>query len=700
MALALPMPAAVFKQAEVTRVLNDVRVVPELANAVAARIGDVVKGKTAVATGVQSRAELRFPDKTLTRLGANTLFRLEEGTRDIDMERGVLMLQVPKQLGGARVRTAAVTAAVTGTTILVEFQPGENGKEGHIKIIVVEGELDLYMNASPSTFITLKAGDMIIMKPDAKSFPLPVKVDLERLLATSKLFDDSEFGPVGNNKQITDAVEDQEKKMAGGELMKTAFMLPGRGTQVALSNEMRRELLRFQTPETAQNDPPAEEASSPNGGGGRRPPANSDADRAPIIRPYNPGTTVITDEDPVSTNPHLTAYNSGANGRVTAQGFYYNPDLDGSAGQMLFGRQGSPEVDSLVSAAGVWSAFYFEDLIINGNPVVNSISGVRNLLLASDAGIALQGNESYVGGTVSPGAPLGSGNVTLDSSLDSFMLASNLGPIVIDQNFYLSAPGGQRIIFQTLGPNADIIINSSDGFFTQIDAAEGSFLAAAGRDLLFHGAGINASEVNLQSKRDVVIDTSAQIRGTKSIKVSALRHITVSDSSQLGALTDFGLGELLLLAGGDLSVLDSTLSAGAVTLEAKAGTMNIARSLISGDVIRARTLAANGEMIIDGATFSATNLVRLYAEGSNGHLRFISNSTLNGSRVDLGAKTVTINPGVDVDVGTPAGLKVYTDNANYNRPSAPNSNGRFVNGGATLDVQPQAFGNRPGFNAP
>jgi hypothetical protein len=114
---------AVFKEAEVTRTINDVRVLPDQSPAYAAKPGQIISGKTSVATGVQSRAELRFPDKTITRLGANTTFRLEEGTRNIDLDRGVILLQVPKQMGGATVRTAAVTAAVTGTTLLVEYQP-------------------------------------------------------------------------------------------------------------------------------------------------------------------------------------------------------------------------------------------------------------------------------------------------------------------------------------------------------------------------------------------------------------------------------------------------------------------------------------------------------------------------------------------------------------------------------------------------
>lgn len=686
--------AGVFKQAEVTRVLNDVRVVPGQTDPVPARIGDVITGKTAVATGVQSRAELRFPDKTLTRLGANTLFRLEEGTRDIEMERGVLLLQVPKQLGGARVRTAAVTAAVTGTTLMVEYQP-----DGYIKVIVIEGEVDLYLRESPSTFINLKAGDMILMKPDAKSFPLPVKVDLERLMATSKLLDPKEFGPIGNDKQIAGALADQEDKKKDGELMKTAFMLPGRGTRVSLTNEVRRELLRFQKPVAERRSPPEDRAGP--GGQGERPARQR---RVPILRPYIPGTTVVSDQDPIATNPHLTAYNSLADDRVTSSGFFFNPPADGGPGRALFDRAAPGAFDSLVRDAGLWAAFYFEDLVINGNPTINSLQGARNLLLASETGIALRGESHNVdaqGMEVAAGAPAGSGVLVLDSSLDTFMLASHRGAIVVDENFQLSADGGQRILFQTFGADADIVIQGYQGYYTQIDAPESAFHAAAGRDIQFQGAGIRADEVDLQAKRDIHLTQGTQIRAMKKIAARAGRDLYVSDSTQLRSLAEPGLQEIVLAAGGDLSVLNATLDAvGEVTLEAKAGDLLVTNSVLSGDVIRARALGPNGQLVIDGAQFYAGSLLRLYAEGSSGHIRFISDSALYGSRVDIAAKTVTINPGVDVEVSHPAGLSVYTQNANYNRPSAPNGNGRFVSGGDTVDAAPKPFGSRPGFNAP
>jgi hypothetical protein len=248
-ALALPtmLPAAALKEAEVTRIINDVRLVPAQQSPSAAKVGDKINGQTALATGAQSRAELRFPDQTLTRLGSNSLFRLDSKSRDINLEKGVMLLQVPKQLGGATVRTAAITAAVTGTTVMMEYDP-----DGFVKIIVLEGEVDVFLNEHRSEIRTISAGDMLITKPDASSLPAPVQVDLQRLRRTSKLLNAKDFSSLGNEKQLQEALQQQNQKKEKGELLETAYLLQGRGTSVTLSSEARLELLNQLTPAQRQ----------------------------------------------------------------------------------------------------------------------------------------------------------------------------------------------------------------------------------------------------------------------------------------------------------------------------------------------------------------------------------------------------------------------------------------------------------------
>jgi hypothetical protein len=228
---ALPLNAASYKQAEFTRLENEVKVLKENVAPKAAAVGEQINPVTSVATGANSRAELRFPDKSLTRLGANSRFTLRGEARTLDLNSGVMMLQVPDQITGAKVRTAAVTAAVTGGTVIFEFLP-----DGYIKVVVVEGSVDLSMNKDPSNFTTISAGQMIIMKPDSTTFPRPVDVDLKRLLQTSKLLSANDNN-APNTNLIQDAVQHQQGEIRDGDLVKTHLVIPGRGTQVNLASD-------------------------------------------------------------------------------------------------------------------------------------------------------------------------------------------------------------------------------------------------------------------------------------------------------------------------------------------------------------------------------------------------------------------------------------------------------------------------------
>src|SRR6266480_2596016 len=93
-----------LKEAKVTQVIQDVRVLPSGAAPRPAALNDNVRQGTAVQTGVQSRSELTFKDQTITRLGEKTLYSVGEGARTIDLGSGQFLLYVPKKSGGAKVK--------------------------------------------------------------------------------------------------------------------------------------------------------------------------------------------------------------------------------------------------------------------------------------------------------------------------------------------------------------------------------------------------------------------------------------------------------------------------------------------------------------------------------------------------------------------------------------------------------------------
>jgi|SRR5215470_16324986 len=103
-----------LKEANVTQVIQDVRLLPSNAAPRPAVVNDRVHQEEAVRTGVESRTELTFQDMTITRLGSQTIFSFKGGTRSINLKSGSIILSVPKGSGGGKIKTAAVTASVTG----------------------------------------------------------------------------------------------------------------------------------------------------------------------------------------------------------------------------------------------------------------------------------------------------------------------------------------------------------------------------------------------------------------------------------------------------------------------------------------------------------------------------------------------------------------------------------------------------------
>lgn len=204
--------AAPLNQATVTRVVNQVEVIPSGAQPAPASLGEIIRGRTGVRTGRNSRAQLTFADQTLARLGANTLFSFERGTRSLDLENGSLLLQVPKDAGGATIRSAPVVAAITGTTVMMEYSPGNPGT---VKLIVLEGTVRLSLSGRLGESVLVGPGQMIAVAANARSLPDPVTVDVKRILKTSKLIKEGDLESMG---LIMETVETQQQLLAENKL--------------------------------------------------------------------------------------------------------------------------------------------------------------------------------------------------------------------------------------------------------------------------------------------------------------------------------------------------------------------------------------------------------------------------------------------------------------------------------------------------
>ncbi|MFD2257477.1 FecR domain-containing protein [Luteolibacter algae] len=216
--------AAPLKSAEITAVVNDVKISTDSSSAQTARIGEKLTVSSSVLTGRNSRAELTFDDQTITRVGANSIFRFSSGSRDMEIQQGSFLLNVPKNAGGATIRTATVTAAITGTTTMMEYSEGQ-----WFKFLVIEGVAKL-RNQNGDT-IDVEPGNMIVMHPQAKNFPAPLVINLQKLVKTSKLLDGKFFKPLGGNaKQLIDhSIASQLDRRRVGKLLPTGVIVRGPG---------------------------------------------------------------------------------------------------------------------------------------------------------------------------------------------------------------------------------------------------------------------------------------------------------------------------------------------------------------------------------------------------------------------------------------------------------------------------------------
>lgn len=174
--------AAQPREARVTQTIKDVKLLPRQAAARVAAVNDQVRDGTTVRTGLDSRAELTFTDQSLTRLGANTIFSFNDGARNLDLASGAMLLYVPKNAGGAKINTATVTAAITGTTCLTK-----SVRKVYTKLIFLEGSGRVFLKRHPDQSVVLHAGEMLTVKSTATSLPPPQKINLRLLRRTSPL---------------------------------------------------------------------------------------------------------------------------------------------------------------------------------------------------------------------------------------------------------------------------------------------------------------------------------------------------------------------------------------------------------------------------------------------------------------------------------------------------------------------------------
>jgi hypothetical protein len=206
--------AAPLTESTFTEIIHDVNTLSAAGNAAPAKVSDVLKAPDRVRTGPESRAELTAPDKTITRVGANTVFSFADNGRTLNLEQGNLLFHAPKGLGGGAIKSGGASAAVLGTTLIVSATPN-----GGFKVILLEGRGTVTLPGGASA--KLHAGQLVFVLPGG-TLSRVLDINLGKLVAGSLLItgfpDELPSLPL-----ILAAVNQQNSQLASGNAADTGL---------------------------------------------------------------------------------------------------------------------------------------------------------------------------------------------------------------------------------------------------------------------------------------------------------------------------------------------------------------------------------------------------------------------------------------------------------------------------------------------
>ena len=226
---AICLDAAQLKEARVTHVVNDVKLISAHAVPHAATVGKSVRDGDAIGTGAASHSELILADQAIVRLGPKTTISFSGGTRTMNLGEGAMLFQIPKNAGNVKIKTDAIAVASTGATGIIE----RHG-QFYVKVLVLEGTVRCYLTNRLGESLLVQPGQILITKPDVTALPEPADFDIAREMKTCLLV--REFQPLPSQRRIESEEQKQLNLIAKGTYIPSNLVILGRGTQVTLVN--------------------------------------------------------------------------------------------------------------------------------------------------------------------------------------------------------------------------------------------------------------------------------------------------------------------------------------------------------------------------------------------------------------------------------------------------------------------------------
>ena len=232
-AIGAPAP---LTSARVTEINNDVRYQAATATERAARLADVVQAADVLRTGERSLAELEFNDKTIARIGSLSMFSFQRETRDFHAGKGTTLVCVPKGGGGGRIVSSAITAAIQGTTVVVQelevSDPHGHGPARTLsKVIFLEGNGRLFLTRDLATAptrapsVAISAGQMLAQFADDRRLGTVQTINLDLLVQGARILSGFK-NKLPSQNLIQNAINEQRVELQHGDLQRTAAARP------------------------------------------------------------------------------------------------------------------------------------------------------------------------------------------------------------------------------------------------------------------------------------------------------------------------------------------------------------------------------------------------------------------------------------------------------------------------------------------
>ncbi len=559
-ASAFTSQAMDLKQSRVTQVVNDVKIISAAdQQAKPATVNDNFSMPDILRTGAASRAELVAADKTVTRVGADTIFSFDPASRSIDLKQGSLLFHSPHGQGGGSIHTGSATASVLGSTLIVTATPN-----GGFKVISLEDGVDIKL--PNGLHQQLQPGQLTFILPGSTQLAPIVVFRLEDLIRNSQLIEGFNH-PLPSLSLIFNEINTQNKLIKSGHLTDTGLLAGNNATVDQV------EVIDPNTVQTAVNSSAVQNALKTDAT------INQSSLSDPSI-PIPPARIFL--------NPTFTlANNSFYNGQVF-QGF--------AAQNLAFNTSGANPDGLEVDMSGYASQTVFDfvasqNINLDGSVAFNGLSAANQLELVAGnqinftPGITLTANvgdfELY-----SPAA-MTLNNVSLLNSVGNLGLTSGDTISLINctiQTAYLilSAPNAINLTY-----NSSVNIGAPGNTTFVTDAGSGSVnLTSTTGSLSVSDTSIEAHYLTLNSGDSILLNADGQVltaTGTgATANFTAPNVVTVENAN----LSDYGT---VNMSANTINLLNVAFGAGSsVNLQSLYGVLapnpNTDAASVPGDV--------------------------------------------------------------------------------------------------------------------